>query len=65
MPKMKTHRGTAKRIRLSGTGKPVHNRAGKNHLLEHKTKRRKNRLNRSVVLSDSDRHRIKRLLPYR
>jgi large subunit ribosomal protein L35 len=65
MPKMKTHKGTAKRIRLTASGKPMHRRSGKNHLLEHKSKRRKSRLNRSVVLSDSDRHRIKRLLPHR
>ncbi len=63
MPKMKTHKGTAKRIRLTATGKAVHRRAGKNHLLEHKSKERKRRLNRTVALSARDRHRIQRLLP--
>ncbi len=44
MPKMKTHSGTAKRFRLTGTGKVMRRRAGKNHLLEHKSSRMTRRL---------------------
>ena len=37
MPKMKTHSGAKKTFRLTGTGKIMHKRAGKRHLLEHKS----------------------------
>ncbi len=39
MPKMKTHSGTAKRFKLTGTGKVMRRRANRNHLLEHKSSR--------------------------
>lgn len=64
MPKMKSHRGTAKRIKLTATGKPKRSRAGKNHNLETKSATRRRRLRQSGVLSKSDQHRTKRLLPY-
>lgn len=64
MPKMKSHRGTAKRIQLTGTGKPKRAKAGKSHLLETKSANRRRRLRHSEVLSKSDQHRTKRLLPY-
>lgn len=64
MHKMKSHRGTAKRIKLTGSGKAKHNRAGKNHNLETKSATRRRRLRQSTVLSKSDQHRTKRLLPY-
>jgi large subunit ribosomal protein L35 len=62
MPKMKTHSGTAKRFRLTGTGKIVRRRAGKNHLLEHKSSRVTRRLNGEVTLAPSDVKEIKKLL---
>lgn len=64
MPKMKSHRGAAKRITLTGSGKPKRHKAGKNHNLELKSATRRRRLRRSEVLSKSDQHRAKRLLPY-
>lgn len=64
MPKMKSHRGTAKRISLTGTGKPKRSKAGKSHLLEHKSASRRRRLRHPEVLSKGDQHRTKRLLPY-
>ncbi|AEJ41696.1 ribosomal protein L35 [Sulfobacillus acidophilus TPY] len=64
MPKMKTHRGAAKRITLTGRGKAKRHRAGKSHLLVHKSADRRRRLRGSQVLSDADQHRVKRLLPY-
>ena len=39
MPKMKTHSGAKKTFRITGTGKVMHERAGKRHLLEHKSSR--------------------------
>lgn len=64
MPKMKSHRGAAKRIKLTGTGKPKRHRAGKSHNLELKSATRRRRLRQGAVLSKSDQHRTKRLLPY-
>ena len=44
MPKMKTHSGAKKTFRVTGTGKIMHERAGKRHLLEHKSSRVTRRL---------------------
>ena len=51
MPKMKTHRSAAKRFGRTGRGKLVRMQAGVNHLLEHKSGRRRRRLQRKVALS--------------
>jgi len=64
MPKMKTHRGAAKRFRKTGTGKIVHQQRGKRHFLsKHRTKR-KRQLRRDGELTGADRKRIERLVPY-
>jgi large subunit ribosomal protein L35 len=62
MPKMKTHSGTAKRFRLTGSGKVVRRRANRNHLLEHKPSRRTRRLSGQVTLAGSDVRAIRKLL---
>jgi large subunit ribosomal protein L35 len=62
MPKMKTHSGTAKRFKITGTGKIKRQRAGMNHLLEHKSSRVTRRLQGEVVLAKSDVREIKKLL---
>ena len=62
MPKMKPHSGTTKRFRLTGTGKVMRLRAGKNHLLEHKSSRVTRRLYAEVTVAPSDRKEIKKLL---
>ena len=62
MPKMKTHSGTNKRFRLTGTGKIMRRRAGMNHLLEHKSSRVTRRLYGRVELAPSNVRAIKRLL---
>jgi large subunit ribosomal protein L35 len=62
MPKMKTHSGTAKRFKLTGTGKIKRRRAGMNHLLERKSSRETRRLQGEVVLARSDVREIKKLL---
>jgi large subunit ribosomal protein L35 len=62
MPKMKTHSGTAKRFKLTGTGKIKRRRAGMNHLLERKSSRETRRLAGEVVLAKSDVREIKKLL---
>ena len=62
MPKMKTHSGTKKRFRLTGSGKIMRRRANRNHLLEHKSSRRTRRLANEVTLAPSDVKEIKKLL---
>ena len=62
MPKMKTHRGAAKRFKTTGTGKLRRRSAGMNHILEKKSPARKRRLNRATDLAPGDADRIKRML---
>ena len=62
MPKMKTHRGAAKRFKATGTGKLRRRRAFRNHILEKKPSTRTRRLKDEVVLAPGDESRIKRLL---
>jgi large subunit ribosomal protein L35 len=64
MPKMKTHRGAAKRFSKTGTGKIKRNRAFKNHLLEKKAQHRKRRLRKAVLMSKGDQKRIAQLITY-
>ena len=62
MPKMKTHKGTAKRVKLSGTGKLMREKTNRRHLLEHKSSRRTRRLDGTTTIDPSDAKRIKKLL---
>jgi large subunit ribosomal protein L35 len=62
MPKQKTHSGTSKRFRVTGSGKLVRQRANRRHLLEHKPSTRTRRLDGTVVASTKDTKRVKRLL---
>ena len=62
MPKMKTHSGTKKRFRVTGSGKLMRERVNKRHLLEHKSSRRTRRLSIDQVASTNDVPRIKKLL---
>ena len=62
MPKMKTHSGSAKRFRISGTGKIMRLRANRRHYLEHKPSTLTRRLAGTVEMAPSDAKRIKKLL---
>jgi large subunit ribosomal protein L35 len=62
MPKSKTHSGTAKRFKGSGSGKILRQKAGRRHLLEHKATKVTRRLDGVAVVSKADTPRIKRLL---
>jgi large subunit ribosomal protein L35 len=62
MPKMKTHRGAAKRFKITGSGKIVRRRAFRSHLLEHKSSVRTRRLAREAEVTGGDRAQVKRLL---
>lgn len=63
MPKMKTHRGAAKRLRKTGTGKFKRAKANKSHILGKKTTKRKRQLRQAGLLHDADLRKIKKLLP--
>lgn len=62
MPKNKTHSGTKKRIRVTGSGKLMREKANARHLLEHKGSNRKRRLGNDTVVAKADEKRMKRLL---
>ncbi|HET9949437.1 MAG TPA: 50S ribosomal protein L35 [Longimicrobiales bacterium] len=62
--KVKTHRGTAKRLKRTGSGKLKRMRANKSHILTKKTRKRKRRLRKPDLVAKGDAKRISRLLPY-
>jgi large subunit ribosomal protein L35 len=62
MPKMKAHSGMGKRIKVTGTGRLLAQRAGKRHRLEGKSSRETRRLTGTTETSDVDRKRVRRLL---
>ncbi|QQS28800.1 MAG: 50S ribosomal protein L35 [Sphingobacteriales bacterium] len=62
MPKMKTHSSAKKRFTITGAGNIKRHKAWKSHLLTHKSKSRKRRLNRSVFVKACDLQRVKLLL---
>ena len=61
MPKMKTHRGAAKRFRRTGTGKLRRRRANKSHILEKKSPKRKRQLRAPADVSPSDARTLRNL----
>ena len=62
MPKMKTHSGSRKRFRLTGTGKIIRRRANRAHYLEHKPSTTTRRLAGYVELAPGDSKKIRKLL---
>jgi large subunit ribosomal protein L35 len=62
MPKMKTHRGAAKRMRKTGSGKIVRKRAFMSHNFGKKRPKRKRRLTPMVRLSKADEQTARKLL---
>ena len=64
MPKMKTHRAAAKRYSVTASGKIRRRKAGKKHLLAHKSNARKNRLSSMVELSETHVKLVSKELPY-
>ena len=62
MPKLKTHKGTAKRIKVTGTGKLIRRRAFGAHLLAKKSKSRKRAINTPAEVTGSIAKNVKRAL---
>jgi large subunit ribosomal protein L35 len=64
MPKLKTHKGAAKRVRLTATGKIKRGHSHARHMLTSKTTKRKRNLDLDTLVSDSDQARVEAMLPY-
>jgi large subunit ribosomal protein L35 len=64
MPKLKTHKGAAKRFKKTGTGKIVRAHAFARHILTSKPRKRKNKLHSTVLADESDQPKLQRMLPY-
>ena len=64
MPKMKTHRGAAKRFSVTGTGKIKRSKANTSHIMTPKTTKRKRNLRKSVILDQTNEKAMRKLIPY-
>jgi large subunit ribosomal protein L35 len=63
MPKLKTHKGSKKRFKVSANGKVSHKRCGSSHLMSHKSGKQVRRLRKKVILSvEAERKRLRRAL---
>jgi large subunit ribosomal protein L35 len=63
MPKLKTHRGAAKRFKKTATGKFVRSKAFKQHILTSKTRSRKRKLRGTVTVAPADQAKLRRMMP--
>jgi large subunit ribosomal protein L35 len=64
MPKIKTHKATARRFQYTGSGKLARTRHGKSHLRRNRSARAKREYDEMMPVSPADAQRIRRLLPY-
>ncbi len=64
MPKLKTHRGAAKRVKRTASGRYKRHHAYHSHILSKKTRKRKRKLRSAVVVSPEDTKVLNRMLPY-
>ncbi|HON42679.1 MAG: 50S ribosomal protein L35 [Bacillota bacterium] len=65
MPKMKTHRASAKRFRVTGSGLIIKNKAGRRHDLGKKTSKRKRNMRKADVVAKADAKVVRQLIPYK
>jgi len=65
MPKMKTHRGAAKRFKVTKSGKVKRSQAYMNHILNKKSSKRKRNLRKGTFVADQEAKNIKQLIPYK
>ena len=65
MPKLKTHRGAAKRFRVTGSGRVKRSKAYAQHILTKKSRKRKRKFRKSVMVHPSDYKRVVKMLPMR
>ncbi len=62
MPKMKTHKGTAKRFRVTGSGKIMRGKAFKSHILTKKSQKRKRNFRKETELNTADKNVVRKNL---
>ena len=65
MPKLKTHRGAAKRFKVTATGKVTRSSAFKRHILTSKTTKSKRHMRGSKVVAEGDAVKVRLMLPYK
>ena len=65
MPKMKTHRGVAKRFSLTKSGKVKRAKAYKSHILNKKSSKRKRNLRKGTYISAAEQKNVRVLIPYK
>jgi large subunit ribosomal protein L35 len=61
---MKTHRGAAKRLKKTASGKLMYRKQGKRHILTKMSTKRKRHLREEGEISEADRRRLKQMVPY-
>lgn len=61
--KLKTHKGAARRFKITGTGKVMHAKGMKSHLRRKKSSRVKRQFDRMLVMNETTVKRVKRMLP--
>ena len=64
MPKIKTHRGAAKRFKKTASGKIKRNKAYSSHILTSKTTKRKRNLRKSTTADSTNVRALRQLIPY-
>jgi large subunit ribosomal protein L35 len=64
VPKQKTHKGAAKRFKVTATGKVKRGHSHARHILTKKTAKRKRKLDQNVLVSTPDAKVVRRMLPY-
>lgn len=62
MPKVKTHKGLAKRVKITASGKVKHSRPYKSHLMSTKNAKRRRQLRRKALLAGTQAAKVKHLL---
>ncbi len=65
MPKVKTHRGAAKRFSITKSGKVKRAQAYKSHILTKKTTKRTRNLRKTAYIAECEEKNIKKLIPYK
>ena len=64
MPKLKTHKGAAKRFKKTASGKVKRGHSHLRHILTSKDKKRKRKLGKATLVSHGDLHKVLRMIPY-
>lgn len=65
MPKIKTHRGAAKRFKITSKGRIKRGKAYRSHMLTKKSSKRKRNLRKGTYIAASEEKKIKKLIPYK